>query len=468
MRLSIILVKPYMKVDEVQPPLGLGYLAGAVRKESDVEILDCIKLKLPPDKFRKYLQARGRKYDVIGFQAYTFDLDQVDALSRIARVLYPEAQIFVGGPQPTLAPKETLRFLKHVDFGFDGEAECGFQKLVGLISKGEHTNPGELEKVPGLIYRKDGGVVSNPRGLFHELDKLDPSWDLFDLKSYPLAPHGAFCKQHPIAPMILTRGCPFRCKFCGGYRISGRIPRTHSPEWAVSQIELLKRDYGIREIHIEDDNLTANKKFVTAFCNLLIEKNLGITWTCPNGMRLDTLDGELVALMKKSGLYAVSVGIEVASDKTRASMSKDLTTETIREKIALLRRHGLEVIGFFIVGYPGETRRDIEDTINFACSLDLKRATFSAFKPFPGTEIYDELVARGEMKPIDDWSVFSLNKIAWAPQGITEQELRNLRRKALLKFYLRPKIIFKMMLEVKNLENFVYIMRRIVRWMAFS
>jgi len=156
----------------------------------------------------------------------------------------------------------------------------------------------------------------------------------------------------------------------------------------------------------------------------------------------------------------------LGSDKIREDMAKDLKTETIIEKVNLLRRHELEIIAFFIVGYPGETEKDIEDTIKFACSLDLKRATFSAFKPFPGTPVYDELVAKGEMKEIKDWSRFSLDKIAWTPDGISEKRLKNLRRKAFLKFYLRPKILIKMVGEIKNIENFKFISKRIVNWMS--
>ena len=464
MRLNVLLVKPYMPTDEIQPPLGLGYLAGTIRKKHNVEILDCIRLKLNVDGFKKYLMKK--KYDVVGIQAYTFDLDKVDVHSKRVKELYPDAVIFVGGPQPTLDPIETLNYLKKVDFGFDGEAEAGFPKFVELISNGKDKDIKELEKISGLIYRRDNIVVSNPRGLFENLDELDPSWDLFELEKYPLAPHGAFCKQYPVAPMILTRGCPYRCKFCGAPGISGKTPRAHSPEWAVNQIEHLNKKYGIKEIHIEDDNLTVSRGFVKEFCNKLIEKNLGISWTCPNGMRMDTLNDDIVSLMKESGLYAVSIAIESGSDKIREDMAKDLKTETIIEKVNLLRRHELEIIAFFIVGYPGETEKDIEDTIKFACSLDLKRATFSAFKPFPGTPVYDELVAKGEMKEIKDWSRFSLDKIAWTPEGISEKRLKNLRRKAFLKFYLRPKILIKMVGEIKNIENFKFISKRIVNWMS--
>jgi anaerobic magnesium-protoporphyrin IX monomethyl ester cyclase len=464
--MKVLLVKPYMPTDEIQPPLGLGYLAGTIRKNHDVEILDCIFKKIELDGFREHI--KKKKYDVFGIQAYTFDLDRVAAHAKIIKDIYPESTIFVGGPQPTLDPKATLNFLTEVEFGFDGEAEAGFPKLIDLIESKKSKDIEELKKVPGLVYKTEKGVVWNPRGLFQNLDELDPSWDLFDLGKYPLAPHGAYCKQHPVAPIVLTRGCPYRCKFCGAPGISGKKPRTHSPQWAVDQIELLHKKYGINEIHIEDDNLTISRQFTKDFCQKLIEKNLPISWTCPNGMRMDTLDDELVALMKKSGLYAVSIAIESGSDITRERMKKDLKTKTIREKVALLRRHDLEIIAFFILGYPGETVQDINDTIDFACSLDLKRAGFSAFKPFPGTPVYDDLVAAGEMKPITDWSKFSLAKIAWTPKGITEQQLRNLRRKAFLKFYGRPQIFVKLFKELRSLENFAFVARRMFRWMALS
>jgi anaerobic magnesium-protoporphyrin IX monomethyl ester cyclase len=464
MKLNVLLVKPYMHTDEIQPPLGLGYLAGTIRKEHNVEILDCIRLKFSIENFREFV--KKKKYDVVGIQAYTFDLDKVDKYSKIVKELHPETRIFVGGPQPTLDSDATLKFLKYVDVGFDGEAEVGFPKFVELVKNKKDTELKELKEIPGLIYRNNGKIITNPRGLFKNLDELDPSWDLFNLEKYPLAPHGAFCKQYPIAPMILTRGCPYSCKFCGAPDISGKTPRSHSPEWAVNQIEHLTEKYGIKEIHIEDDNLTVSKNFTKEFCERLIERNLGITWTCPNGMRMDTLDDELVSLMKKSGLYSVSIAIESGSDDIREKMSKDLKTETIIEKVELLRKHDLEIIAFFIVGYPEETEEDIEDTIRFACSLDLKRATFSAFKPFPGTPVYDELVEKGEMKKIDDWSKFSLDKIAWTPKGISEKRLKNLRRKAFLKFYLRPKILTKMIGEIKNMENFIFISKRIVNWMS--
>ncbi|MFH0832275.1 MAG: radical SAM protein [Candidatus Aenigmatarchaeota archaeon] len=458
-KLNILLVKPFQITNEVQPPLGLGYISSTVR-EHNVTILDCIKNGWKADKFKDYLV--GKRFDIIGLQCYTVDLNTVKEFSRIVKELMPNAIVVVGGPQATLDPTGTLNYLKDVDYVFIGEAEISFPKFVSMIANSMEKR---IKSVPGIAYRAGNKIHKTDRVFPENLDDFDPSWDLYDLKSYPLAPHGAFCKQYPTAPLIITRGCPFQCTYCGGSVISGRKIRSHSVDYAISQIEFLVKNYGIREIHIEDDNFTMNRRFVEEFCKKLIKKNLGVSWACPNGVRIDTLDPKLLKLMKKSGLYSISVGVESGVDRIRKLMKKNLMSETIEKKANMIHDQGLEIIGFFILGYPGETIADINATIDFACKLPLKRAGFSAYKPFPGTEAYNDLVRQGKIKKLD-WDKFSLDKIVWTPDGISERQLKNLRRKAFLRFYLRPHIMLKMLSEIKNLENLKFVLLRIYRWLA--
>ncbi|MBL7147645.1 MAG: B12-binding domain-containing radical SAM protein [Nanoarchaeota archaeon] len=457
MNKKVLLVKPPQKTIEVQPPLGLGYLASTIKDFAEVQILDCIKEKYSIKDFEKSIQKN--KFDIVGFQCYTVDLNIVKKLIKVVKTINPKIITFVGGPQPSLDPINSLNYLQ-ADYGFCGEAEIGFPLLIkSLIKKTK------LKKIPGLIYKDKNKIIVNQNKLVENLDDYQIGWEFFNLNSYPLAPHGAFCKQYPTAPLIITRGCPFQCTYCGAHLISGRKIRSHSVDFVIKQIEFLNKKHGIKEIHIEDDNFTMKKDFVKEFCNKLIQKNLEITFTFPNGIRLDTLDSILIKLMKKAGLYSVSVGIESGSDRILKLMNKNLTTSTIKEKINLLTKENIEVIGFFIVGYPGETISDINKTINFACSLPLKRATFSAFKPFPGTLIYNELIKKGELKELK-YENFSLDKIAWSPKGISNKQLKNLRRNAFLKFYLRPKILFKMLSEIKNFQNFKFIIIRVFRWLT--
>ena len=463
-KLNILLVKPYSVTNERQPPLGLGYIASAVR-EHNIKIVDCIQKNWKVDELKNYLEENTeRGFDIIGIQCYTVDLNTVRDFSRAAKKIMPNAIVLVGGPQPTLDPKGTLDYLSDVDYLFVGEAEISFPKFVEIVAK-NRLNKTNMRNIPGIAYRMRKKIQVTERVFVENLDKFEPSWELYDIKNYPLAPLGAFCKQYPTAPLVITRGCPFNCKFCGGPLIAGRKIRAHSVDYVIRQIEFLAKNYGVREIHMMDDNFTMDKQLVEGFCKNLIKKKLGITWACLNGVRVDTLDPRLLRLMKRSGLYSVSIGIESGSDRILRLMNKNLTTEQVEEKVRMIRKEGLGIIGFFILGYPGETEDDINKTIDFACKLPLKRAGFSAFKPFPGTQVYDMLVEQEKIKKLD-WENFSLDKIAWTPNGISAKRLKNLRRKALLKFYLRPHIMIRVLSEIKNFENFKFILVRIYRWLS--
>jgi len=282
-----------------------------------------------------------------------------------------------------------------------------------------------------------------------------------------LAPHGGFFKNYPVAPIITSRGCPYSCTYCAGHLISGKKIRYRSINKVIEEIKILYNQYHIREIHIEDDNFTFNHEFVFDFCRKLKENNLNITWTCPNGVRLDTLNKELLSAMKEAGLYALSVGIESGSDRILKDMKKNLTKKEIREKIKLIRDCDLEVSGFFIIGYPTETKEDINETIKFSLELDLARAGFFIFKPFPGTEAANQLVTKGELKEMSDneWAHFVLADVVYSPPGLNKEELKKLRKKALMRFYFRPKIVFKFLAGIRNLSHLKIILKRINSWL---
>jgi len=458
-------MRPYSEADELIPPFGLGYLAAAARKNHDVEILDGIKDKLTLGKFEDFL--KKKKPDIVGVQIFTFQIIAVKDYIDIIRKILPNAKIILGGPHPSCSPHNIFDFFPSVDWVFKGEAEIGLAKLLDLVAEGK-TGPEHLSEVPGLVWKKDGQIKINPSIFINDLDTLEmPSWDLLKPDTYPLAPHGGFFKNYPIAPIIITRGCPFSCTYCAGHLISGKKIRHRSVQNVIEEIKVLYHKYGIREIHIEDDNFTFYPDLVYEFCKKLKENHLDITWTCPNGVRLDSLTKELLMAMKDAGLYSISVGIESGSDKILKDMKKSLTKKTIMEKVKLIKNCGLEVSGFFIIGYPTETKKDIMETINFAKDLDLKRAGFSLFKPFPGTEITRELMERGEVKKMsdEDWAHFVLADAVYSPPGFTRKEMKELRRQALLRFYLRPKIIFKFFGEIKNLKHLEVVLKRIYSWL---
>ena len=464
-RLKVLLIKPYSQADELIPPVGLGYLATALRANHEVKIIDGLKDRLTTEDLTALLKTE--QPDCCCFQVFTFQIPIVKEYLNIARHLLPQATLILGGPHPSANADNIFNLFPTADFAFKGEAEIGLARLLDLLAEAQ-TADQTLAGVPGLIWRSGGQTAVNEQNFVMNLDDLGlPAWDLIRPDTYPLAPHGGFFKNYPIAPIIITRGCPYNCTYCAGYLIGGHRLRFRSADNVMSEIKLLYNNYGIREIHIEDDNFTFNKNFVKEFCQKLKDSRLGITWTCPNGVRLDSLDEEILLTMKDAGLYSISVGVESGSDKILRDMKKSLTVQTIKDKIALIKRCGLEVVGFFIIGYPTDTRQTIKETIRLACSLPLKRAGFSLFKPFPGTAIANELILKGDIQPMSEeaWAKFILADAVYAPPGFTLPDMKRWRQRAIISFYLRPKIIWQFLSEIKNFNHLKLVLKRIYSWL---
>ena len=461
--MRIVLVKVLSAADEVVPPFGLGYLADAVRRRGhEAAIVDALRDGLGEEALVSRLA--GLKPDLVGVLLFSKDLRIVRSLLRAVRAAIPSAKTCVGGPHSSAVPAETMEYFGDVlDFAFAGEAETGLPLLMDRLRDGKD---GGLQDVPGLVHRTGGAVTVTPRVFEEGIDALAVAWDLIPPASYPRAPHGAFYRQFPVAPIVTSRGCPFQCTFCAAECVSGRKVRRRSVENVVSEIELLRDRYGVREIHIEDDNFTGKKEYVLAFCETLRQRVPGVSWTCPNGVRVDTLDLEMVAAMKASGLYFLSVGAESGSDRILKAMRKSLTVARIEEKVRLVRAAGIEVSGFFMLGFPGETPAEMEETIRFALRLPLSRASFANFQPFPGCEEFARLRERGEL-PLD-WESFepTLQSTTYAPVGTTAEALRTLRKRALWRFYGRPNVAWGMLRGIRSLEHARWVVRRGRRWLT--
>jgi radical SAM superfamily enzyme YgiQ (UPF0313 family) len=463
--MKVLLVKPYNLSDHIQPSLGLGYLATACREAGhEVRILDCIKEGVNTGSLGGRISAF--RPDLVGFQCYTFDLKSVKESLRETKRSRPEAFTAIGGPHPSGAPGESLEYFGgDLDYLFTGEAERGLPLLLERLESGKTT---ELEEVDGLAWRDGDTVRVNPKRFVEDLDSLGmPAWDLIRPESYPEAQHGAFFKKFPIAPVIVTRGCPFGCTFCAGNIVSGRRIRKHSASFMLTQIKHLYDDYGIREFHIVDDNFTFDKEYAKGFLRRLVSLNLDISWATPNGVRIDSLDGELLDLMKSSGLYLISLGIESGSDRVLGLMRKSTTVDRIREGIDLIRSRGIDIAGFFIVGFPGETKEEIRQTIDFSLKLDLIRANYFTYLPFPGSASYRGLEDSGELKGVD-WEKFYFMNAAYVPKGLTRGELKGLQRKAFMRFYFRPRIFWKNISGIRSRRHLSFLFKRFFHWIVME
>jgi len=422
-----------------------------------VDILDCAVRGDDEESFMTALNLS--KCKVLGIQLFSYDVSMMSKLLVRIRRENPKIMIVLGGAHPTSEPTRIFEQFPDADTAFCGEAEAGMSTLCELYL---NRRPVEMSSVPGLIWKNgDGHTVVNPQSFCTELDEIEmPAWDLIDPRRYKHAPQGGFLKRYPYAPISTSRGCPFSCTYCTVHIVSGRKMRYRTVADVMGEIQYLVKQFGVKELHIIDDAFTANKKRVLEFCDALEASGLDVTFTFPNGIRLDTLDREILTRMKQAGLQDFDVGIESGSDKILTDMKKKLTTELAREKTQLIRDCGLHASGFFIIGYPTETREDILKTIAFAKSLPIKRAQFSLFKAYPGTEITKWLLDTGRIKGLN-YDSFMYYKTDYVPEGMTADELKKLQRKAFLSFYLRPSAIWNLIRDVKSFEHLRFITKRI-------
>jgi anaerobic magnesium-protoporphyrin IX monomethyl ester cyclase len=455
---KMVLAVPLSRTHYVVPPIGLGYLATALRKEGfhDIIIVDCLKENLGLNALGKRLEAL--KPAVVGFQVYSYDFPFVLKAIAALKKLLPDVVVVIGGPHVSATQAAALREMPGADFGFIGEGEPGLPLLLKRLLRGENL---PYSTIPGLVYREGEDILVNPRALVPDLDVLGiPAWDLMVPAEYPDSPQGGFYRHFPIAPVSTTRGCPYSCTFCGSAVNMGKKLRPRSIPMVLKEMRLLYDDYGVREFHIIDDMFNYDKQRVLDFCNGIREQGMEISYTFPNGLRLNLLDREMLEMMKETGAYSFNVGIESGSQRILDRMKKGLTLELIEEKVNLIVETGLEPCGFFIIGFPGETVEDIKATIAFARRLKLKRAHFSNFLPLPGTEATRELLENNELEELA-WGNLFYSRVPYAPEGMSKKELKSWQRRAYFSFYLRPGILFKMFLEIKSWNHFRMTVKRI-------
>ena len=443
------------------PDIGQGYLATIARAGGhEVRLLDCLLERYDYRNFQQYV--KDYQPDVVGIKVYSCDIANVDKMLRMAREAVPVTVTVIGGPHPSCElPDRLFEQFPELDYAFAGEAELGFLPFLERIESHET----DMTDIPGLVWRyTDGTVRANPKGRVDDLDSLAfPAWDLIDPRRYKWG-YSFATSKFPAAPMVMTRGCPYSCTFCSSHLISGKRVRKRSIDNIVEEINLLKRDFGVRSIDIADENFALDRGFVGAFCERLLSDNIAIAWNCPHGVRIDNLDEEIVRLMARSGCFNLSVGVESGSQRVLDSIKKGVKVEDVIEKVRMIKRVSrMKLQGYFVVGFPAETPEDIEATIKLACSLPFDMVTFCPLRITPGTEIYDELLAAGKRAADLDYQGFGHYYFVRSYCSIPDDEMRRLYRKAYAQFYFRPRVALNLLRQVRSVGQFRLILDGLLR-----
>jgi radical SAM superfamily enzyme YgiQ (UPF0313 family) len=414
------------------PSLGILFLAAVTRQGGyQTGLADAAALDLPSDELLSRVSAASP--DVLGLSATTFSIYHAAAFARRVKEQFPDIKVIIGGPHVSAAPLETMERFTEFDVAVIGEGENTIIELLTALDAGS-----PLDQIQGIVVRQGEKILSTGRRAFiTDLDQLPyPAWDL--LEGFPdRYPPATFkVKKLPAASLVTSRGCPNRCIFCDR-SVFGSNCHAFSTEYVVGMIRHLTTQYGVREFSFEDDTFITFKKRLHAICQEIISLGLDISWTCLG--RVNSIDPESLALMKRAGCWQISFGIESGNQEILTTIHKNVTLEQIRKALHLCRKAGILSKGFFIVGHPGETRETLAQTLDFALDLPLDDISATMLTPFPGTEIYDRAAEFGEFDR--DWARMNLLNTVFIPYGLTREILEQAQRDMLRRFYLRPRII---------------------------
>lgn len=307
-----------------------------------------------------------------------------------------------GGPQASFTAAETLSSMDFVDYICTGEGENTVVPFFGALLRGD---PDALKEIPGLYFRENGQVrFSNIAPALTDLNTL-PYWDdrlYLELFSEPAS---SLTSGHYSMPIDTGRGCPFNCTFCCTSKFLKRSYRLKSPERIVEDILYYNRKFGITSFCFSHDAFTTNIALVTRVCDLIIEKDLKITWWTTS--RIDCLTEELILKMKQAGMTRIDLGIETASPRLQKVINKKLNLEKANDTIAFLRKNKIQVTLFFMYGFPDETEQELNDTLEMFFStadMGVTQSSMALCRFYPSTQLlrehFDELVLDPEMKKL--------------------------------------------------------------------
>lgn len=466
--MDLILVNPYPEgakgINEgtVEPPLGLAYLAAAVRRAGrSVDLIDANALRVESAPLARHIlevspALLGISTNVVTHPAGT------DLVKKLRRAGFP-GRIILGGPLPSALPGFCLDS-SGSDAAVVGEGEETLVEIMANLAAGRKE---PFRDVKGCFWRNREGelIREEPRPLIGDLDTLPlPAWDLLP----PFAYYKSRARRRPIGAVICSRGCPYQCTYCNKSVFGSRY-RSYSVDRVVREVEILVADFGVRQLDILDDNLTLNLDWAKDLFRGLARFGLAIN--LQNGLRADLCDEELLDLMKTAGVFKISLGVESGCPEIQARIKKNLDLGKILQTVRWARQRGMVVYGNFIMGFPDDSPETIRRTIDFAIELDPDLVNFMYLVPLPGTEIWDEIEKHGEFHfRLDDPEVvgFYGSKLRYRLPGMDIREIEIYYRQAYRRFYLRPRKIFEMLHRALRPGEMLWTLESVLGVLGFS
>ena len=384
-------------------PLSLGYLAGVIKGKTNWDVMSYnsdFNFQSEPMSvsymatggFDNYLAGLNDlsksvwqeikrtileyRPIVVGISAKSQNFKSACRVAQLVKQTNKDIIVLIGGPHPSMVSHQVLE-CSNIDIGLRGEGENTIVELLEAIEDGRN-----YSLIKGIFYKENGRVIENaPREFIEDLDSIcfphENAPEL--LKDYSRYPITAFRN------IFATRGCPYGCFFCGSHKIWSRKVRFRSPENVVKEIKNLQK-IGLKSIHFDDDTFGINNKYISDLCNAIITHCPKLKWSCELHVKL--VNERNLSLMKAAGCCSIQIGIESGNNDILKEMRKNITIEEAFSACELIKKYGIELQAFFMVGFPQETEDSLQDTIRAMERIKCDRLVLSTFTPYPGTEAF--------------------------------------------------------------------------------
>jgi anaerobic magnesium-protoporphyrin IX monomethyl ester cyclase len=438
-------------------PLNYIHLAGWLRRAGhEVHILDMVIDGVTPQTVDEFIRTRGIR--TVGIGCMTCEFPAAVEEARRLKAAHPDIRVIFGGAHPSADPEECLK-TGVVDYVVVGEGEIALTALLEELEA--NRRPGAI---PGVWMMEDGRALPAPQAPVPNVHDLPrPAYDLLDLEKYfRLDSPWHFPKSNRAVQFITSRGCPYQCSYC--HEIHGKKFRGMAPDVVLDQMEWLVRDFGVREFMIVDDIFNFEPERAKQICRGIIERKLNVHLQFPNGVRGDRFDEELVSLMKKSGTHFMAIAIETVSEKFQKLIRKNLKIDRALQTIHWVNQYHIEVSGFFMIGFPGETLAEVQQTTDFAVNAPLDTIFVSIVSPFKGTKLRTDMLNGrfGEMDSDGHQALDQLFPIVHNRQ-LSAAVLSRIQRETYWRFYTKPRSLMNLGKKLTNGRNVKKIVRAVKR-----
>ena len=446
-------------------PLGLGYIASYLRfyGHHDVQIFEPEAQSLTYRDIESIL--KDYKQDVVGLTCSTPNYLRAINLAQITRSC-SQAKIVIGGVHASAMPDFILE--QHhdvIDCVAIGEGE---QTMLELVNAYESHD--KLSRIKGILYQDQLNTIrTTERPFLDDMDSIPfPARDLIDQKLFTPNLHNA--RYRNCLTILTSRGCPFNCSFCASRIVSGKKYRMHSAEYVLEEMKMLKTNYNAQQLLITDDTFTINHERLEKICRGMIDSRLRLIWFCFS--QVNTVNKEILLMMKKAGCYNIGFGIESANEDILKKLGKSIKPEKAVETVKLARDIGMKTQAFYIFGTIGETKQQMKETIRFSRKVGSTLAFFNMLVAYPGTRDFQHFFADTPLDQID-WEKFVAvgEQCALINTLLSPDDIEDLLAEANINYYLNPRRIADLIFHIRSfyeLANYIKggisLAKQILKW----